>query len=87
MDSSIVSLALFSQGRSSYKTIHRIVLFTLSADGVPQNAFKPIKEKFGFSEYYGENWDNLWDCMQGCFTKGVILKQIMETLANFRGIC
>ena len=26
-----------------------------------------LKEKFGFPEYYGKNWDALWDCMQGLF--------------------
>ncbi len=26
-----------------------------------------LKEKFGLPEYYGENWDALWDCMHGLF--------------------
>ena len=26
-----------------------------------------LKTKFGLPEYYGENWDALWDCMNGLF--------------------
>ena len=26
-----------------------------------------LKEKLGFPEYYGGNWDALWDCMDGLF--------------------
>ena len=26
-----------------------------------------IKEAFGFPEYYGMNWDAMWDCINGYF--------------------
>ena len=26
-----------------------------------------LKEKFGLPEYYGANWDSLWDCLYGLF--------------------
>ena len=26
-----------------------------------------LKEKFGFPDYYGMNWDAMWDCLRGLF--------------------
>ena len=26
-----------------------------------------LKKKFGLPDYYGENWDALWDCQDGLF--------------------
>ena len=26
-----------------------------------------LKKKFGLPDYYGENWDALWDCLDGLF--------------------
>jgi len=44
-----------------------------------------LKTKFGLPEYYGENWDALWDCMQGMFyQRGAFKVNIygFSTLAN-----
>ena len=30
---------------------------------------KILKERFGLPEYYGENWDALWDCLKDLFHK------------------
>lgn len=33
-----------------------------------------LKEKFGLPEYYGENLDALWDCLNGRFDKEILVE-------------
>lgn len=33
-----------------------------------------FKEKFGLPQYYGENWDALWDCLRDLFDEGTIIE-------------
>ena len=33
-----------------------------------------LKTKFGLPEYYGENWDALWDCLRYLWSNGELVK-------------
>ena len=39
-----------------------------------------LKEKFGFHDYYGENWDALWDLMCDVF---LVSKKYVAELHGF----
>ena len=44
---------------------------------------KILKEKFGFHDYYGENWDALWDLMCDVFSDN---KEYRVELCGFNSL-
>ena len=44
---------------------------------------KILKEKFGFPEYYGENWSALWDCLRYLWIDG---EKIFVEIHNFHSM-
>lgn len=43
------------------------IILDFSGCKAPWQAHAILKEKFGLPEYYGANWDALWDCLDGLF--------------------
>ena len=41
--------------------------------GTLDEVHERIKRAFGFPDYYGENWDAMWDCMDGLFDRREIM--------------
>lgn len=53
------------QERNAYKPIaDNPIVLDFSKCRYPYDIHKVLKETFGFPEYYGENWDALWDCLR-----------------------
>ncbi len=53
---------------NSFKKItENPIILDFSKCKYPHNIHLILKEKFGLPEYYGENWDALWDCIQYLF--------------------
>lgn len=51
----------------------------------PAQLHKELKTKFEFPEYYGENWDALWDCLDGWYgdDQNVLIEIVgLETLGE-----
>ena len=52
----------------AYKPIdfHNIILDFTDCK-YPADIHRVLKDSFGFPEYYGANWDALWDCLNDLF--------------------
>lgn len=51
----------------AYKPIRNPVVLDFSGCRYLGEVHGMLKERFGLPEYYGENWDALWDCLRGLF--------------------
>jgi RNAse (barnase) inhibitor barstar len=52
----------------AFKPIHdNPIVLDFSGCHYLSEVHKILKERFGLPEYYGENWDALWDCLDGLF--------------------
>lgn len=46
-----------------------------------------IRKAFGFPDYYGENWDAMWDCLTDVFLQPVQRHIVVEGLTPCRRGC
>ncbi len=57
-------------GENAFKEINENpIIIDFSECTTPWGLHEILKQKFGLPEYYGRNWDALWDCLDGLFYK------------------
>lgn len=56
------------------------ITLELTGCGSVGEVHERIKRTFGFPEYYGENWDAMWDCMDGLFDRREIVIRGFQTM-------
>ncbi len=52
---------------NKFKSIKNPIVLDFTGCETLGEIHRILKENFGFPEYYGENWDALWDCLDGLF--------------------
>ena len=56
------------QKRNAFKQIRRNeIILDFSNCKYLEDVHTVLKKKFGLPEYYGKNWDALWDCLDDRF--------------------
>ena len=56
------------------------VVLELTGCGTLDEVHERIKRAFGFPDYYGENWNAMWDCMDGLFARREIVVRGFGTM-------
>ena len=63
------------------------ITLELTGCGSVGEVHERIKRTFGFPEYYGENWDAMWDCLRDVFFPAVPAASLWRAWAPWREIC
>ena len=61
------------------------ITLELTGCGSVGEVHERIKRTFGFPEYYGENWDAMWDCLRDVFFPAVPRRIVVEGLGAMAG--
>ena len=67
------------------------ITLELTGCGSVGEVHERIKEAFGFPDYYGKNWDAMWDCIDFLFDQREIVIRGFQTMprmcGNTAGLC
>ena len=58
------------------------ILLDLTGCGDWVTLHRRIRETFGFPDYYGENWDAMWDCLTDIFLQPVQRHIVVKSFAS-----